>query len=75
MATDGTDDLASVLYPQAEHIHYATLNRRDWSILRDAGVPLARLHLLPNPVPELGTLTARSRRPRPTGTGVRRARG
>ena len=60
MATDGTDDLASVLYPQAEHIHYATLNRRDWSILRDAGVPLARLHLLPNPVPELGTLTARA---------------
>src|SRR5208337_2292412 len=60
MATDGTDDLAAVLYPQAEHIHYATLNRRDWSMLRDAGVPLARLHLLPNPVPELGTLTARA---------------
>ena len=60
MATDGADDLAAVLYPQADHIHYATLNRRDWSILRDAGVPLSRLHLLPNPVPELGALTARA---------------
>ncbi|MBV8265505.1 MAG: glycosyltransferase family 4 protein, partial [Planctomycetaceae bacterium] len=60
MATDGADDLASVLYPQADHIHYATLNRRDWSILRDAGVPLSRLHLLPNPIPELGPLIARA---------------
>jgi hypothetical protein len=60
MATDGTDDLVSILYPQADHIHYATLNRRDWSILRDAGVSLARLHLLPNPVPEPGTLAARA---------------
>jgi glycosyltransferase involved in cell wall biosynthesis len=60
MTTDGADDLASVLYPQADHIHYATLNRRDWSILRDAGVPVSLLHLLPNPVPELATLTARA---------------
>ncbi len=42
--------LPSVLYPQANHIHYATLNRRDHQLLLAAGVEAARLHLLPNPV-------------------------
>lgn len=43
--------VSEVLYPQAEHIHYAVLNRRDWSVFRDAGVDEERLHLLPNPIP------------------------
>lgn len=38
------------LYPQALHIHYATLNTRDLAFLRAAGVALERLHFLPNPV-------------------------
>ena len=54
MATDGTDDLASVLYPQAEHIDYATLNRRDWSILRDAGVPWPVCTCCRTPCPSWG---------------------
>ncbi|MFW5828746.1 MAG: hypothetical protein ACOCXA_00665 [Planctomycetota bacterium] len=37
-------------YPQAEQVHYATLNNRDHNLLADAGVPEERLHLLPNPV-------------------------
>lgn len=43
--------LPELLYPQAAHIHYAVLNRRDWSVLHDAGVDERRLHLLPNPFP------------------------
>ncbi|MBU1909453.1 MAG: glycosyltransferase family 4 protein [Verrucomicrobia bacterium] len=38
------------LYPQAAHIHYATLNTRDLAFLRAAGVAADRLHFLPNPV-------------------------
>lgn len=45
-----TSDLSAVLYPQAPHIHYAVLNRRDNEILRSAGADYQRLHLLPNPV-------------------------
>jgi len=54
MAADEPVDLAALLYPQAEHVHYATLNQRDWSVLRGAGVPVSRLHLLPNAVPDPG---------------------
>ena len=42
--------LPEILYPQAEQIHYAALNRRDHEILSEAGVAGQRLHLLPNPV-------------------------
>jgi len=38
------------LYPQAAHIHYATLNTRDLAFLRAAGVAAERLHFLPNPI-------------------------
>lgn len=38
------------LYPIAEHIHYALLNRRDLDILTGAGLPEARAHYLPNPI-------------------------
>lgn len=49
-------DLAAALYPQAPHIHYAVLNGRDYDILQAAGVAAGRLHLLPNPVPEMDHL-------------------
>jgi len=42
--------LSALLYPVAEHIHYAVLNGRDQRILAAAGVPDSRLHLLPNAV-------------------------
>ena len=52
-ANDEQRDLR--LYPQAGHIHYATLNRRDFEVLSMAGIAAERLHRLPNPVdaPEL----------------------
>jgi len=48
---DGAPEvLAERLYPQAPHIHYATLNSRDFKILRKLGVAEESLRLLPNPV-------------------------
>ena len=47
------------LYPQAPHVHYAVLNGRDQLILQAAGADPDRLHLLPNPVPDLGPLPPR----------------
>ena len=44
------DGLHAILYPQADHIHYATLNRRDFNMLSSAGIATDRLHRLPNPV-------------------------
>lgn len=38
------------LYPQADHVHYAVLNRRDQSWLCAAGADLRRVHWLPNAV-------------------------
>jgi len=38
------------LYPNAQHVHYATINRRDLGILKAAGVPESRVHFLPNVV-------------------------
>ncbi len=38
------------LYPLAEHVHYAAINRRDFRILLEAGVPEERCHYLPNAV-------------------------
>lgn len=37
-------------YPISAHLHYAVLNRRDFDVLRGAGVPEAQLHWLPNPI-------------------------
>lgn len=45
------DEIGRHLYPQASHIHYATLNRRDHDLLCSAGVASDRVHFLPNPVP------------------------
>ncbi len=56
----GTRRLPAVLYPQAAHVHYAVLNRRDQAVLLGAGVDDRRLHLLPNPVPALGPFSDRA---------------
>ncbi len=65
LAPDEPASLPGVLYPQAPQIHYAVLNRRDWSVLRDAGVDIERLHSLPNPArrpePSSDRTTARQR--------------
>ncbi len=50
--TDYPHQLASKQYPQGSGIHYATLTQRDRKLLSLAGVPDARLHVLPNPVGE-----------------------
>ena len=42
--------LSRLLYPQADHLHYAVLNGRDYRFLQDAGLHPEQLHLLPNPV-------------------------
>lgn len=43
------------LYPHADHVHYAVLNRRDQSWLCAIGAELRRVHWLPNSVPsEIG---------------------
>lgn len=55
------DRLCAVLYPQAANVHYAVLNGRDLQVLRSAGVPLSRLHALPNPVAEFGDLQPQSK--------------
>jgi hypothetical protein len=54
-----TGDVSQGVYFQAPHVHYATLNRRDFAVLQAAGVAEERLHFLPNPVPELGELPSR----------------
>ena len=48
------------LYPQAAQIHYAVLNRRDYNVLDNAGVPDANLHLLPNAAGDFGDLPSRA---------------
>nr|WP_321466631.1 glycosyltransferase [uncultured Desulfobulbus sp.] len=56
MAGGRGEQLARVLYPRGEHIHYAVLNNRDYAFLREAGLDAPQLHLLPNPV-DLGQTT------------------
>jgi len=42
--------LGEIIYPTADHIHYATLNTRDRDYLAEAGVPPSRCSCLSNPV-------------------------
>jgi len=49
--------LASRLYPQADHVHYATINSRDRAFLCQAGMPESHVHLLPNAI-DLGHVEA-----------------
>lgn len=51
--------LSRRLYPQGQAVHYAVLNGRDRQILQRAGFPLTRLHVLPNPVPDIAHLPDR----------------
>lgn len=55
MARGDRQALFRLLYPCAEHLHYAVLNERDYGFLHDAGVDQQHLHLLPNPI-DLGPL-------------------
>ena len=48
---ESADSVAAYLYPQASHIHYAVLNKRDERMLDTAGMDSQRLHWLPNAVP------------------------
>ena len=50
MAGADRDQLSHILYPQADHVHYAVLNRRDYRFLRESGLDTNHLHLLLNPV-------------------------
>ncbi len=56
----GEDQILEVQFPQATHIHYAVLSRRDETVLKSTGVDTQRLHWLPNPVPALGPLPDRN---------------
>jgi glycosyltransferase involved in cell wall biosynthesis len=47
---DNSTLLGTRLYPQAPHVHYATLNGRDCDFLCRAGADAIRVHLLPNAV-------------------------
>ncbi len=38
------------IYPLASHIHYASVNRRDYQSLLKAKIPASRCHLLPNAI-------------------------
>lgn len=59
LTPDDPGRLPSLIYPQAMHIHYAVLNRRDWRLLRTAGFDPKRVHQLPNPVLEVQPLPQR----------------
>ena len=61
LANEDPGLLGARLYPQASHLHYATLNGRDHSLLARAGIPADRLHLLPNPVTPVGSSGDRAR--------------
>lgn len=50
LATENVAALGSTLYPQGQHIHYATLNCRDHGFLCSAGTAKDQLHLLPNAI-------------------------
>lgn len=50
MADGNQETLCRFLYPQADHVHYAVLNSRDYGYMRHAGLDAEHLHLLPNPV-------------------------
>jgi len=54
--------LASRLYPQADHVHYATGNSRDRGFLCHAGMPESQVHFLPHAV-NLGSTEAFTKTP------------
>lgn len=50
LASAPADEFDRTAYPSGDQVHYAALNRRDHDVLKRAGVPETRLHLLSNPV-------------------------
>ena len=50
MAGGKVSKLSAYLYPRATHVHYALLNKRDYTFMTCAGGDSSCLHLLPNPV-------------------------
>ncbi|MBM9538257.1 glycosyltransferase family 4 protein [Desulfobulbus alkaliphilus] len=50
MAGGDRQALFRLLYPRADHLHYAVLNERDYRFLQAAGLDRPHLHLLPNPI-------------------------
>ena len=54
--------LASRLYPQADHVHYAAGNSRDRVLLCHAGMPESQVHFLPHAV-DLGNTEAFTKAP------------
>jgi len=53
---DKKNEMSRLLYPRADHVHYAVLNSRDYKFLSDAEVSPDCLHFLPNAV-KLGETT------------------
>lgn len=60
LALDSPARLERCLYAHGPTRQYAVLNRRDHALLRGAGMPAERLHILPNPIAEFGPLPDRS---------------
>lgn len=50
---DSQDSFETTLYPVAKQIHYATINRRDFGFLKNAGLPASNLHVLPNAISQM----------------------
>jgi hypothetical protein len=67
MADGETRTLSRLLYPQADHLHYAVLNQRDSRYLQGAGLACHHLHLLPNPV-DLGQVADKKPMAAPAAT-------
>jgi len=60
---DGEKDFRRTLYPLASHVHYATINQRDWNFLKSAGMRSDHLHLLPNSVTGIKPATTPDEKP------------
>jgi hypothetical protein len=60
LSVDHPDRLPQQLYAHGPTRQYAVLNRRDYALLRRAGMPADRLRILPNPIAPYDQLPARS---------------
>jgi glycosyltransferase involved in cell wall biosynthesis len=55
--------LNEVLYPDKPFCHFITLNTPDYKRIVNSGIPLSRVHLLPNPVHIANRLTSSEKKP------------
>ena len=60
---DSQETFESTLYPTAKQIHYATINRRDYGFLKNAGLSASNLHVIPNAVSSVPISSSQSERP------------